>query len=53
MAADISLLVTMKHDYLLAMALQIGLSCGVAPLVVLVGASGTKNIGIKAINKLN
>ena len=31
--ADISALLTMKTDYVLAMALQIGLSCGVTPLV--------------------
>ena len=47
MAADISALLTMKQEYLLAMVIQIGLSCGVTPLVYLVGAGGGHKMGTR------
>ena len=47
MAADISALLTMRQDYLLAMVIQIGLSCGVTPLVYLVGAGGGHKMGTR------
>ena len=47
MVADISALPIMKHEYLLAMVIQIGLSCGVTPLVYLVGAGGGPKMGTR------